>query len=187
LARAAGIHLVVATQRPSTDVITGLIKANLPTRIAFKVSALVDSRTILDSRGAETLVGRGDMLFIPPGTATLQRVQGAFVGEQEVADIVEFIRSKNGNPEFAQEVVDAIANASEEGGGAGMEGEAGEDPLVAQCWNVIKESQRASVSMLQRRLNLGYNRAARMMDVLEERGYVGPANGSNPREILRQD
>ncbi len=186
LARAAGIHLVVATQRPSTDVITGLIKANLPTRIAFKVSALVDSRTILDSRGAETLVGRGDMLFIPPGTATLQRVQGAFVGEQEVADIVEFIRSKNGNPEFAQEVVDAIANASEEGGG-GMEGEAGEDPLVAQCWNVIKESQRASVSMLQRRLNLGYNRAARMMDVLEERGYVGPANGSNPREILRQD
>ena len=187
LARAAGIHLVVATQRPSTDVITGLIKANLPTRIAFKVSALVDSRTILDSRGAETLVGRGDMLFIPPGTATLQRVQGAFVGEQEVADIVEFIRSKNGDPEFAQEVVDAIANASEEGGGAGMEGEAGEDPLVAQCWNVIKESQRASVSMLQRRLNLGYNRAARMMDVLEERGYVGPANGSNPREILRQD
>ncbi|MCX6920020.1 MAG: DNA translocase FtsK [Verrucomicrobia bacterium] len=187
LARAAGIHLVVATQRPSTDVITGLIKANLPTRIAFKVSALVDSRTILDSRGAETLVGRGDMLFIPPGTATLQRVQGAFVGEQEVADIVEFIRSKNGNPEFAQEVVDAIANASEEGGGAGMEGEAGEDPLVAQCWNVIKEAQRASVSMLQRRLNLGYNRAARMMDVLEERGYVGPANGSNPREILRQD
>ncbi len=187
LARAAGIHLVVATQRPSTDVITGLIKANLPTRIAFKVSALVDSRTILDSRGAETLVGRGDMLFIPPGTATLQRVQGAFVGEQEVADIVEFIRSKNGNPEFAQEVVDAIANASEEGGGAGMEGEAGEDPLVAQCWNVIKESQRASVSMLQRRLNLGYNRAARMMDVLEERGYVGPATGSNPREILRQD
>ena len=186
LARAAGIHLVVATQRPSTDVITGLIKANLPTRIAFKVSALVDSRTILDSRGAETLVGRGDMLFIPPGTATLQRVQGAFVGETEVADIVEFIRSKNGDPEFAQEVVDAIANASEEGGG-GMEGEAGEDPLVAQCWNVIKESQRASVSMLQRRLNLGYNRAARMMDVLEERGYVGPANGSNPREILRQD
>ncbi len=187
LARAAGIHLVVATQRPSTDVITGLIKANLPTRIAFKVSALVDSRTILDSRGAETLVGRGDMLFIPPGTATLQRVQGAFVGEQEVADIVEFIRSKNGNPEFAQEVVDAIANASEEGGGAGMDGEDGEDPLVAQCWNVIKESQRASVSMLQRRLNLGYNRAARMMDVLEERGYVGPANGSNPREIIRQD
>ena len=189
LARAAGIHLVLATQRPSTDVITGLIKANLPTRIAFKVSALVDSRTILDSRGAETLVGRGDMLFIPPGTATLQRVQGAFVGEQEVQAIVEFLQQKNGDPEFAEDVVDAIANASEEGDGegGGMDVDEGDDPLVAQCWSVIKETRRASVSMLQRRLKLGYNRAARIMDELHARGYVGPENGSTPREILRED
>ena len=183
LARAAGIHLVLATQRPSTDVITGLIKANLPTRIAFKVSALVDSRTILDSRGAETLVGRGDMLFIPPGTAVLQRVQGAFVGEQEVEAIVNFLNAKNGGPEFVQEVVEAIESGSDEGGGSG-DGEDGEDPLVMQCWAIIRETRRASVSMLQRRLKLGYNRAARIMDILHEKGYVGPENGSSPREIL---
>jgi S-DNA-T family DNA segregation ATPase FtsK/SpoIIIE len=183
LARAAGIHLVLATQRPSTDVITGLIKANLPTRIAFKVSALVDSRTILDSRGAETLVGRGDMLFIPPGTAVLQRVQGAFVGEQEVEAIVNFLNEKNGGPEFVQEVVEAIESGSDEGGGSG-DGEDGEDPLVMQCWAIIRETRRASVSMLQRRLKLGYNRAARIMDILHEKGYVGPENGSSPREIL---
>ncbi len=183
LARAAGIHLVLATQRPSTDVITGLIKANLPTRIAFKVSALVDSRTILDSRGAETLVGRGDMLFIPPGSATLQRVQGAFVGEQEVEAIVGFLNQKNGGPEFVQEVVEAIESGAE-GGGEGGDGEEGEDPLVMQCWAIIRETRRASVSMLQRRLKLGYNRAARIMDILHEKGYVGPENGSSPREIL---
>jgi S-DNA-T family DNA segregation ATPase FtsK/SpoIIIE len=183
LARAAGIHLVLATQRPSTDVITGLIKANLPTRIGFKVASQIDSRTILDRGGAETLVGRGDMLFVPPGSATLNRVQGAFVGEQEVAAIVEFLAEKNGKPEFAQDVIKAI----EEGAGAGAggeEGEEGEDPLVAQSWSIIKETRRASVSMLQRRLKLGYNRAARIMDILHDKGYVGPENGSSPREIL---
>ncbi|GBL27051.1 DNA translocase FtsK [Verrucomicrobiota bacterium] len=184
LARAAGIHLVLATQRPSTDVITGLIKANLPTRIGFKVSSQIDSRTILDRGGAETLVGRGDMLFVPPGSATLNRVQGAFVGEQEVAAIVEYLRDKNGPPEFAQEVVEAIQEAAEDGEGGGAGGEEGEDPLVAQSWAIIKESRRASVSMLQRRLKLGYNRAARIMDVLHDKGYVGPENGSSPREIL---
>ena len=183
LARAAGIHLVLATQRPSTDVITGLIKANLPTRIGFKVSSQIDSRTILDRGGAETLVGRGDMLFVPPGSATLNRVQGAFVGEQEVAAIVEFLAEKNGKPEFAQDVIKAIKDGAE-GGEEGEEGAEGEDPLVAQSWAVIKETRRASVSMLQRRLKLGYNRAARIMDVLCEKGYVGPENGSSPREIL---
>jgi len=183
LARAAGIHLVLATQRPSTDVITGLIKANLPTRIGFKVPSQIDSRTILDRGGAETLVGRGDMLFVPPGSATLNRVQGAFVGEQEVAAIVEFLAEKNGKPEFAQDVIKAIKDGAE-GGVGGEEGEEGEDPLVAQSWAIIKETKRASVSMLQRRLKLGYNRAARIMDVLHDKGYVGPENGSSPREIL---
>ncbi len=183
LARAAGIHLVLATQRPSTDVITGLIKANLPTRIGFKVPSQIDSRTILDRGGAETLVGRGDMLFVPPGSATLNRVQGAFVGEQEVAAIVEFLAEKNGKPEFAQDVIKAIKEGAA-GGVEGEEGEEGEDPLVAQSWAIIKETRRASVSMLQRRLKLGYNRAARIMDVLHDKGYVGPENGSSPREIL---
>ncbi len=183
LARAAGIHLVLATQRPSTDVITGLIKANLPTRIGFKVSSQIDSRTILDRGGAETLVGRGDMLFVPPGSATLNRVQGAFVGEQEVAAIVEFLAEKNGKPEFAQDVIKAIKDGAE-GGEAGEEGEEGEDPLVAQSWAIIKETRRASVSLLQRRLKLGYNRAARIMDILHDKGYVGPENGSSPREVL---
>ena len=185
LARAAGIHLVLATQRPSTDVITGLIKANLPTRIGFKVTSYIDSRTILDRSGAETLVGRGDMLFVPPGSASLNRVQGAYVGEQEVSAIVDYINDKNGSPEFAQEVVEAIEKGSSEDfeGGEG-DGEDGDDPMVAQAWSIIKETQRASVSMLQRRLKLGYNRAARIMDILHDRGYVGPENGSSPREIL---
>jgi S-DNA-T family DNA segregation ATPase FtsK/SpoIIIE len=185
LARAAGIHLVLATQRPSTDVITGLIKANLPTRIGFKVTSFIDSRTILDRSGAETLVGRGDMLFVPPGSATLNRVQGAYVGEQEVAAIIDFINDKNGSPEFAQEVVEAIEKGSSEDfeGGEG-DGEDGDDPMVAQAWSIIKETQRASVSMLQRRLKLGYNRAARIMDILHDRGLVGPENGSSPREII---
>ena len=182
-ARAAGIHLILATQRPSVDVITGLIKANLPTRIGFKVASQIDSRTILDRGGAETLIGNGDMLFVPPGSATLNRVQGAFVGEQEVAAIVEFLAEKNGKPEFAQDVIKAIEEGAS-GGMEGEEGEEGEDPLVAQSWAIIKETGRASVSMLQRRLKLGYNRAARIMDILHDKGYVGPENGSSPREIL---
>ena len=188
LARAAGIHLVLATQRPSTDVITGLIKANFPTRIAFKVSSQIDSRTILDRGGAESLVGRGDMLFIPPGTATLNRVQGAFIGEQEISAIVDEIHAKNGGPEFAQDIVEAINSASEEGDEDTSEVDVNnEEALIERCWQIIKTHRRASVSMLQRKLKLGYNRAARIMDSLEERGYVGPENGSSPREILRED
>jgi len=187
LARAAGIHLVLATQRPSTDVITGLIKANIPTRIAFKVTSQIDSRTILDRGGAEALVGRGDMLFVPPGSANLSRVQGAYIGEGEISKIVDFLFEKNGGPEIAQDFVDAVDNAST----SGEEGEDGdidendEDALVERSWEIIKTNQRASVSLLQRKLKLGYNRAARIMDTLHERGYVGPENGSTPREILR--
>jgi S-DNA-T family DNA segregation ATPase FtsK/SpoIIIE len=184
LARAAGIHLVLATQRPSTDVITGLIKANLPTRIGFKVTSNIDSRTILDRSGAETLVGRGDMLFVPPGSATLSRVQGAYVDEQEVAAIIDFINERNGAPQFAEDVITAISDAaSGEDTESGSSGDS-DDPLVAQAWAIIKETRRASVSMLQRRLKLGYNRAARIMDILHDKGYVGPENGSSPREIL---
>jgi S-DNA-T family DNA segregation ATPase FtsK/SpoIIIE len=123
------------------------------------------------------------MLFVPPGSATLNRVQGAFVGEQEVAAIVAFLAEKNGKPEFAQDVIKAIEEGASDGMG-GEEGEEGEDPLVAQSWAIIKETRRASVSMLQRRLKLGYNRAARIMDILHDKGYVGPENGSSPREIL---
>ena len=187
-ARAAGIHMVLATQRPSTDVITGLIKANLPTRIAFKVAANVDSRTILDRSGAETLVGFGDMLFLPPGSASLQRVQGSFISDEDVSRIVAFIREKNGPPEFLSEVQDALDRANEPGEGGDSDGSGpSSDPMAAKAWEIIRTTRRASVSMLQRRLSIGYNRAARIMDNLEQEGYVGPDNGSSPREILRED
>jgi len=189
-ARAAGIHLVLATQRPSTDVITGLIKANLPTRIAFKVAALVDSRTILDSKGAETLVGKGDMLYLAPGTATLQRVQGAFISDEDVTRIVAFLREKNGAPEFVAAVQEALDRAEDDGEGDGEGGEGGspDDPMVAKAWDIIRQSRRASVSFLQRRLAIGYGRAARVMDILEQQGYIGPDQGpGSPREILRED
>lgn len=188
-ARAAGIHMVLATQRPSTDVITGLIKANLPTRIGFKVAANVDSRTILDRSGAETLVGFGDMLFLPPGSAALQRVQGSFISDDDVSRIVAFIREKNGPPEFLDEIKQALerANQPEDGEGDGEGGGPTSDPMAAKAWEIIRTTRRASVSMLQRRLAIGYNRAARIMDILEQEGYVGPDNGSSPREILRED
>jgi S-DNA-T family DNA segregation ATPase FtsK/SpoIIIE len=188
-ARAAGIHMVLATQRPSTDVITGLIKANLPTRIGFKVAANVDSRTILDRSGAETLVGFGDMLFLPPGSASLQRVQGSFISDEDVSRIVAFIREKNGPPEFLEEIKQALerANQPDDGEGDGEGGGPTSDPMAAKAWEIIRTTRRASVSMLQRRLAIGYNRAARIMDILEQEGYVGPDNGSSPREILRED
>jgi DNA segregation ATPase FtsK/SpoIIIE, S-DNA-T family len=191
-ARAAGIHLVLATQRPSTDVITGLIKANLPTRIAFKVAALVDSRTILDAKGAETLVGKGDMLYLAPGTATLQRVQGAFISDEDVTRIVAFLREKNGAPEFVAAVQDALDRAADDGegseGGEGAGGGPDDDPMAAKAWEIIRSSKKASVSFLQRRLSIGYGRAARIIDILEEQGYIGPDNGpGSPREILRDD
>ena len=188
LARAAGIHLILATQRPSVNVITGVIKANLPSRISFKVASKVDSRTILDGGGAEALIGRGDMLFIPPGTATLVRAQGAFVSDEEINGIVEYLQENNEPPNFAQEVQQQINSSVEEGSGpGGLTGGDGDDEeaqLLAQAIDVLRSTKRASTSMLQRRLRIGYNRAARLMDELEERGIVGPENGSSPREIL---
>ncbi len=175
-ARAAGIHLILATQRPSTDIITGVIKANLPVRIAFKVTSLVDSRTILDSKGAETLIGKGDMLFIPPGSSDLIRAQGAFMTEEETFRIVDFLK-QNGEPEYVEEVQSQID--------AGIEGEDDEsaedygDPMVGRAIEIIRSNQKASISFLQRKLSIGYGRASRIMDILEERGMVGEDQGPN--------
>jgi len=182
LARAAGIHLILATQRPSVNVITGVIKANLPSRISFKVASKVDSRTILDGGGAEALIGKGDMLFIPPGTSNLVRAQGAFVSDDEINAIVEFLKEKNDPPVFAEEVQKQIDAGGDEDGSFG--GDDGGDELLPDAIDVLRSTKRASTSMLQRRLRIGYNRAARLMEVLEDRGVVGPENGSSPREIL---
>jgi S-DNA-T family DNA segregation ATPase FtsK/SpoIIIE len=182
LARAAGIHLILATQRPSVNVITGVIKANLPSRISFKVASKIDSRTILDGGGAEALIGKGDMLFIPPGTSNLVRAQGAFVSDDEINAIVEFLQEKNDPPVFAEAVQQQIDAGGEDGGG--VDGGEEADELLPDAIDVLRSTKRASTSMLQRRLRIGYNRAARLMEVLEDRGIVGPENGSSPREIL---
>ncbi len=186
LARAAGIHLIIATQRPSVNVITGVIKANLPSRIAFQVASQVDSRTILDTKGAETLIGRGDMLFSPPGTSRLVRAQGAFVGDEEVHEIVEFLK-RNGPPQYAQAVqqqIDRASSEDDEEEGDGDEEAGSDEELYTKALDVLKSTRRASTSMLQRRLRIGYNRAARIMEMMEEKGVVGPENGSSPREII---
>ncbi|QYM79433.1 DNA translocase FtsK [Horticoccus luteus] len=186
LARAAGIHLIIATQRPSVNVITGVIKANLPSRIAFQVASQVDSRTILDTKGADTLIGRGDMLFSPPGSSRLVRAQGAFVADEEVLELVEFLK-RNGPPQYALSVQQQIDRAASEDDEEedGADGDLGDDEaLYEQALDVLKSSRRASTSMLQRRLRIGYNRAARLMEIMEDKGIVGPENGSSPREIL---
>jgi S-DNA-T family DNA segregation ATPase FtsK/SpoIIIE len=189
LARAAGIHLIIATQRPSVNVITGVIKANLPSRIAFQVASQVDSRTILDGKGAETLIGRGDMLFSPPGTSRLVRAQGAFVSDEEVQALVDFLKV-NGPPVYANDVQAQIDRAAKEDDpdaedGAGDDGDMGDDEdLYRQALDVLRSTRRASTSMIQRRLRIGYNRAARIMDLMEDKGIVGPENGSSPREII---
>ena len=186
MARAAGIHCLVATQRPSVDVITGVIKANIPARIAFQCASRVDSRTILDAMGADKLLGKGDMLFLPPGSAKLNRAQGALITDKELQDIVEFI-AKQGKPSYEMEIHNALQKM-QGSVGQGFELEesgCGEDEKIIQdCIEVIRSEQKASVSLLQRRLRLGYGRAARIMDELEGRGIVGPSNGAEPREIL---
>ena len=186
LARAAGIHLIIATQRPSVNVITGVIKANLPSRIAFQVASQVDSRTILDVKGADTLIGRGDMLFSPPGTSRLVRAQGAFVADEEMSEIVEFLK-RNGPPQFATSVQQQIDRDSkdEDDDEGDDDGDLGDDEeLFRQALDVLRSTRRASTSMLQRKLRIGYNRAARIVEIMEEKGIVGPENGSSPREIL---
>jgi S-DNA-T family DNA segregation ATPase FtsK/SpoIIIE len=182
MARAAGIHCIVATQRPSVDVITGVIKANIPARIAFQVAAKVDSRTILDAMGADKLLGKGDMLYLPPGSAKLIRVQGALITDAELQSIVDFI-ARQGKPTYEVEIHQQLQKAG--GGFEEEDGGSGEDEeLIQQCIEIIRSEQKASVSLMQRRLRLGYTRAARIMDELEQRGIVGPNKGAEPRDIL---
>jgi S-DNA-T family DNA segregation ATPase FtsK/SpoIIIE len=175
MARAAGIHLLLATQRPSVDVLTGVIKANFPTRISFQVSSKTDSRTILDANGAEHLLGSGDMLFLPPGTSRLVRVHGAYVSEVEILRVVDFWK-KQGRPVYDQSILEVKEEAPE------AESD-GYDEMYDQAVALVAESRQASISMIQRRLRVGYNRAARMIEKMEEEGVVGPADGSRPREV----
>jgi S-DNA-T family DNA segregation ATPase FtsK/SpoIIIE len=182
LSRAVGIHMIIATQRPSVNVITGTIKANFPARLAFQVAQKVDSRTILDTAGADKLLGRGDMLFLPPGSSKLIRAQGAMVSDPDIKRIVEHIRAQAA-PEYEVEIKEKLEKGDSRSG-AGDDGEGVDDALLEQCVQVIRETRRASTSSLQRRLRIGYTRAARIMDILEERGVVGPPRGSDPREIL---
>lgn len=179
MARAAGMHIILATQRPSVDVLTGLIKANFPTRISFKVSSKVDSRTILDGSGAEHLLGMGDMLFLPPGAAKLQRIHGAFISEQETERLVIHWHGQ-GRPDYDQSVLQGIEEEPEQAESGGEEYDEKYDEAVA----VVTETGQASISMVQRRLRVGYNRAARMIEIMEKEGIVGPADGSRPREVL---
>jgi S-DNA-T family DNA segregation ATPase FtsK/SpoIIIE len=183
LARAAGIHLIIATQRPSVNVITGVIKANLPSRIAFQVASKVDSRTILDTGGADQLIGRGDMLFSPPGSSKLIRAQGAFISDDEINAVLEHLK-KNGPPVYLQEVQDHVDRPTDGEDGVDPGDEGDDDEMLPQAIEVLKSTRRASTSMLQRRLRIGYNRAARLMELMEQRGIVGPENGAQPREIL---
>ncbi|UCD32662.1 MAG: DNA translocase FtsK [Desulfobacterales bacterium] len=177
MARAAGIHLILATQRPSVDVLTGIIKANFPTRLTFQVSSKTDSRTIIDTIGAENLLGNGDMLFLPPGTAKLQRIHGAFISEAELARILEFIKRQQ-KPEYNKSVVDVPAKDKD--GLDDQEYDEKYDEAVA----LITKTRQASISMIQRHLRIGYNRAARIIEVMEKEGIVGPSDGAKPREVL---
>jgi S-DNA-T family DNA segregation ATPase FtsK/SpoIIIE len=184
MARAVGIHLVLATQRPSVDVITGLIKANVPTRISFRLATKVDSRTILDSNGAEALLGRGDMLFLPPGTSRLQRLHAPFVTEKEIAAVVGFWKNQ-GEAEYVQGFLESPRD--EKGRDLDAEPEDGDtnDELFEDAVRLVLEFGKASTSLLQRRLRIGYGRAAHLIDMMERDGIVGPADGSKPREILK--
>src|SRR5213082_456104 len=179
MARAAGIHIIVATQTPRADVITGVIKANIPSRIAFQVASKIDSRVILDENGADRLLGQGDMLYLPPSTSLLIRAQGVLVTDDEIRRLVEFVSAQS-SPTFDMTVHDKLQSAS------APEDEVTEEDeeLVEKCLEIIRQEKRASTSLLQRRLRLGYTRAARIVDILEQRGILGPGEGAKPREIL---
>lgn len=177
MARAAGMHLIVATQRPSVDVITGVIKANIPSRIAFAVSSHIDSRTILDAGGAEKLLGKGDMLFLPLGASKTVRIQGAFISDQEVGKVIDFVKGQGKNPGFSSELIDSMETIK-------VDGSDYTDDLFEEAVDLVISAEQASVSMLQRRFRVGYNRAARIIDMMEERGIVGPFEGSKPRRVI---
>jgi DNA segregation ATPase FtsK/SpoIIIE, S-DNA-T family len=181
--RAVGIHLVLATQRPSVDVITGMIKANVPSRIAFAVSSQTDSRVILDGAGAESLLGQGDMLFKPLGTSRLQRVQGAYVSEEEIALVVEQCRHQR-EQELDETLLELPEAAFEDGDDEAGEFDPDEDPLLDKAIEIVVQTQTASVSLIQRRLRVGYTRAGRLIDMLERRGIISGYEGSKPRRVL---
>ena len=190
MGRAAGVHLVIATQRPSADVITGLMKANIPSRIAFAVASSLESRIILDNTGAEKLVGKGDMLYAPLGAGKPTRVQGCFISPEEIEQVVEFVK-QSGEVHYSDEVMAKIEESLQEKEKGGAKGAAAEpsaddegDELLPAAVDVVLETGQASVSMLQRRLKLGYSRAARLVDQMEERGIVGPVEGSKHRQLL---
>jgi DNA segregation ATPase FtsK/SpoIIIE, S-DNA-T family len=179
-ARAAGIHLIIATQTPRADVVTGIIKANIPCRIAFQVSSALDSRVILDTKGADKLVGKGDMLYLPPGSAKLERAQGAYVTDAEIERIIDHC-AKQGKPKFE---ADIQASINSDGDEDEDEVSQADEDLVMKCIEVVRQEQKASTSLLQRRLRLGYTRAARMVDIMEQRGIVGPGEGAKAREVF---
>ena len=180
MARAAGMHLIVATQRPSVDIITGVIKANIPSRIAFAVSSQFDSRTILDMAGAEKLVGKGDMLFNPLGMGKPLRVQGCFISDSEVHKVIEFLKNNGPETEYSSDVIHSIDRVQSDSGNGNDDG----DELLADAIETVVRAEQASVSMIQRRFRVGYNRAARLVDMMEARGIIGPADGSRPRKVL---
>ena len=181
------MHLVIATQRPSVDVITGLIKANVPSRIAFAVSSQIDSRTILDQVGAEKLLGKGDMLFFPSGASKPTRVQGAFVSDDEVERIVEFIKS-NGTATYSEDILETIENSNKTDKEKALEAEQAQDdetdPFLQDAIDTVVETGQASTSFIQRRFKVGYARAGRIIDQMEERGVISGYQGSKPREVL---
>ena len=182
-ARAAGMHLVIATQRPSVDVITGLIKANIPSRIAFAVSSQVDSRTILDMSGAEKLLGKGDMLFYPSGEPKPIRVQGAFVSDEEVEKLVEFVK-KNGRANYNDDILKTIENNDKTDKEISEETDDDTDPFLMDAIDAVVEAGTASTSFIQRKFKVGYARAGRIIDQMEERGIISGYQGSKPREVL---
>jgi S-DNA-T family DNA segregation ATPase FtsK/SpoIIIE len=187
MARATGIHLVIATQRPSVDIITGLIKANIPARIAFAVSSMIDSRVIIDQPGAEKLLGRGDMLYLPPDSAKPSRLQGAFISDREIHQLIDFLKKQGVAPNYTEEVTSMpFSLGRRTGKGATILSPEGEnrDELFDDALRLIIQHDNASASFLQRKLNIGYARAARILDQMQLAGIVGPGEGSKPREIL---
>jgi S-DNA-T family DNA segregation ATPase FtsK/SpoIIIE len=193
MARATGIHLVIATQRPSVDIITGLIKANIPTRIAFAVSSMIDSRVVIDQPGAEKLLGKGDMLYLPPDQAKPARVQGAFIADKEIRQLIEFIKHQGVTPQYTDEIIATPTGVIKSGKGRSfgmnsVNGEGGErDLLFEEAFRMIVSHNTASASFLQRKLSIGYARAARILDELHLAGIIGPVDGAKPREILMTD